>query len=125
MTERFLQVCLNGDVPALLDMLAPGVTLWADSGGKARAPLRPIQGPDKVARFVVGVAAEPLPAGSDLRIIELNGGPAAVLFGPTGPTTVAMLDLDADDHRVTGIHLVANPDKFRGLAALSTRTRAE
>jgi RNA polymerase sigma-70 factor, ECF subfamily len=121
-TKQFLQVCLDGDVSALLNLLAPDVTLWSDSGGKARAPLRPIHGRDKVARFLIAVAAEAQPPGSDVRIVELNGGPAAVLLGPTGPTSVAVLDLGLDDHRITDIHLVANPDKLRGLSVQPAAT---
>jgi hypothetical protein len=121
-TKQFLQVCLDGDVSALLNLLAPDVTLRSDSGGKARAPLRPIHGRDKVARFLIAVAAEAQPPGSEVRIVELNGGPAAVLLGPTGPTSVAVLDLGLDDHRITDIHLVANPDKLRGLSAQPAAT---
>lgn len=118
-TEQFLRVCLDGDVPALLALLAPEVTLWADGGGRSRAPLRPIRGRDKVARFLIAVAGEPLPAGTKLRIVEVNGGPAAVLLSVKGPETVAVLDLDVDDHRIIDVHLIANPDKLRGLAPLA------
>ena len=53
-TERFLRASLEGDLAALLELLAPDATLWADGGGKAKAPLRPIHGADKIARFFVG-----------------------------------------------------------------------
>jgi RNA polymerase sigma factor (sigma-70 family) len=54
-TEKFLAACNNGDVAALMAILAPGVTLYADSGGRVRAPRRPIVGADKVARFFLSV----------------------------------------------------------------------
>ena len=52
MTERFLAAAVGGDVEELLAVLAPGVVLITDGGGKAKAALRPIVGADKVARFL-------------------------------------------------------------------------
>jgi hypothetical protein len=52
-TERFLAAAVGGDLHALLDVLAPDVTLWTDAGGKLRAARRVIQGRDKVARLLV------------------------------------------------------------------------
>lgn len=40
-TERFVGAALGGDLDALLEVLAPDVTLWTDGGGK---------GPDKLVR---------------------------------------------------------------------------
>ena len=40
-TERFLRASLHGDLAALLELLAPDAVLWADGGGKVRAPRRP------------------------------------------------------------------------------------
>ena len=64
-TERFLRASLEGDLAALLELLAPDATLWADGGGKAKAPLRPIRGADKIARFFAAIGTEPLPPGVD------------------------------------------------------------
>lgn len=54
-TEQFLAACDSGDLRALMAVLAPGVTLYADSGGRVRAPRRPIVGADRVARFFLSV----------------------------------------------------------------------
>ncbi|MFC7590701.1 sigma-70 family RNA polymerase sigma factor [Nonomuraea antimicrobica] len=49
-TERFLSAALGGDLKALLQVLAPEVTLWTDGGGKGPATsLHPIHGRDAVA----------------------------------------------------------------------------
>jgi RNA polymerase sigma-70 factor (TIGR02957 family) len=116
-TERFLHASLSGDVTALMELLAPDATLWADAGGKARAPLRPIRGADKIARFFAAIGVEPLPAGSAVEIVAVNGAPAAVLVGPAGPVTALQLDLD-DDGRITDLRLFGNPEKLAGLAML-------
>jgi len=49
---RALYAKAVGDLQQLMDLLAPDVTLLTDGGGKVSAALRPIQGADKVARFL-------------------------------------------------------------------------
>src|SRR5262249_57927214 len=55
-TERFLAAAAGGDIDQLMTVLAPDVTLIADGGGKAKAPLRPVTGAAKVARFLTAAA---------------------------------------------------------------------
>jgi RNA polymerase sigma-70 factor (ECF subfamily) len=116
-TERFLRASVDGDLAALLELLAPDATLWADGGGKIKAPRRPIHGADKIARFFAAIAGEALALSSSVEIVEVNDGPAAVFVGPAGVIAVLQLDLD-EDGRVTDVRLVGNPDKLTGLAAL-------
>ena len=119
-TERFLHAALSGDVATLMELLAPDATLWADGGGKVKAPLRPIHGSDKIARFFVAVAGEALPPGGTVEITEVNGGPAVVLVGPSGAVAVLQLDLD-EAGRVTDVRFMGNPDKLAGITALHIR----
>ena len=116
-TERFLHASLSGDLDMLLELLAPDAALWADGGGRIKAPRRPIHGADKVARFLVGINAGGVPAGATLEIDEVNGAPAAVLVGPEGPIMVLQVDLD-DAQRITDIRLMGNPDKLAGLKSV-------
>ena len=115
-TDRFLHATLSGDVAALTELLAPDATLWPDGGGKVRAPLRPIHGADKIARFFAGIGTTPLEPGSTIGIVEVNGAPAVLLEGPAGPVLVLQVDLD-DDGRVADVRLIGNPDKLSGLRA--------
>ncbi len=112
-TERFLSASTTGDLEGLMEVLAPGVTLLAD-GGRARAPRRPIQGADKVARFLLAIASEPLP---DVRVhlVSLNGGPGIVATSAGSP--IAALTLDVSGGLVQTIYLVTNPDKLARLGA--------
>ncbi|MEU9866588.1 RNA polymerase sigma factor SigJ [Actinomadura sp. NPDC048021] len=112
-TERFLQAALGADLEALMEILAPDVTLWTDGGGKSRATaaLRPIQGAGKVARAIAGTAAR-RPMDLDVVYRTVNGDPSAVLFDQDAPFAVMVLDLDADGHRVRGVYAVTNPDKL-------------
>jgi RNA polymerase sigma-70 factor (ECF subfamily) len=116
-TERFLEAAVDGDVEALMEVLAPGVTLVADGGGRARAPRRPVHGADNVARFLVAVATRP---GQDVqaRLAHVNGGPGIVVISEGEP--VATLVLDVADGVVRTVHLVANPDKLAGIRTPAT-----
>ena len=116
-TERFLRAASGGDLGELLELLAPDAVLWADGGGKAKAPRRPIHGRDKIARFFVGISGGLLPPGGTVRIVEVNGGPAVVLHGADGPLAAAMVDLDPETGRIAVLRLFASPDKMSGLGA--------
>ena len=116
-TERFLEAAVGGDLDALMEILAPGVTLVGDGGGRARAPRRPIRGVEKVARFLVAISSEPLPEGH-LRVAQVNGGPGIVATLEGRP--VATVVLDVADGVIQSIHLVANPDKLGGVRTIET-----
>ena len=106
---------VGGDIEALIRVLAPDVTLWADGGGKARAAgTRPVQGRDKIARLLIGDATRrPIP---DLavRYEHVNGEPSAVLLSGDTPYAVVVLDL-THGGQVCGIYTVTNPDKLSHL----------
>ena len=110
--EQFLAISVTGDLAALMDVLAPGVTLITDGGGRVRAPLREVVGADNVARVLLSVAAQPLP---DRRVdaLDLNGAPAAVVWSGADP--VAALLLEVREGQIQTIYLVANPEKLAGL----------
>lgn len=110
--EQFLSACLTGDVDTLMSVLAPGVTLVADGGGKARAPIRPIHGADKVARFLAAIAAEPPPQ-PRVEVVDLNGGPGVLVTSAGVPVAAFLVDVDAG--RIRTVHAVANPDKLAGV----------
>ena len=120
-TEQFLAACNNGELNALMAVLAPGVTLYADSGGRVRAPRRPIVGADKVARFFlsiwtipysdwIGVAEEP---DLEVRVARVNDGPGLVATVDGKP--VGALVLEIADGLIQSIELIANPDKLAGM----------
>ncbi|CAL9661327.1 ECF RNA polymerase sigma factor SigJ [Streptomyces sp. enrichment culture] len=113
-TERFVRAALGGDIAALMEILAPDVTVWTDGGGKRRpAGLRPVHGRDKAVRLFGGYASgRGRPEGLDLRYRRVNGDDAAVLFQAGSPFAVMVLDLTPDGGQVCGVYVVANPDKL-------------
>jgi hypothetical protein len=124
-TERFLAAAVGGDLHALLDVLAPDVTLWTDAGGRLRAARRVVHGRDKVARLLVAVVKDLL---ADLTIgyAEVNGGPAALLVAGGELLGVLVVDPSEQGDRVNAIYSVVNPDKLTWLAgALRERPSAQ
>ena len=116
MTEQFMEACLSGDMAGLLGLLSEDVTLWSDGGGKVAAAPYPIHGPERVARFLLGVLRT-VPPGFSARPSRVNGGPGIVGYVEGRPTSVVALDLD--DGRLRGVRIVVNPEKLRAVPPLS------
>jgi RNA polymerase sigma factor (sigma-70 family) len=113
-TGRFIEAAFGGDLAALMEMLAPEVTLWFDDGGTSTAGgSRPIRGRDRVARTLVATAHDT--EGLDVQYRQVNGDPSVVVFAQDGPFAVMVLDLAAEGERVRDIYVVSNPDKLASL----------
>ncbi len=108
--SQFVQSCASGDMDGLLHLLAEDIILYSDGGGKAGAALRPIRGPDHVARYIFGVLKK-APATYSVQLAEVNAQPA--LLGYLDGRLYHVLALDVAEGRVRGIYLVLNPDKLR------------
>ncbi|MFE0514302.1 RNA polymerase sigma factor SigJ [Streptomyces sp. NPDC058964] len=114
-TEHFVAAVSGGDLEALLRILAPDVTLWADGGGKATAAgPRPVHGREKVARLLAGATGR-APSVLDVRYRRVNGDPSALLFDGDSPFAVLVLDLVPGGRQVRGVYFLTNPDKLTGL----------
>jgi RNA polymerase sigma-70 factor (ECF subfamily) len=114
-TNRFFAATMEGDLAGLMAVLAPDVTVISDSGGKARAPLRPVIGADNVARFFVAVAQRLLPD-QHATVVELNGSPG--LVATWGGVPIAAATLGIENGLVRYVYLVVNPEKLQGLRGL-------
>jgi len=118
-TARFLAAAVGGDIDGLLAVLAPDVTLTADGGGKAKAPLRLITGAAKVASVLAAFAGRPYqgfaPAQMTVEVAEINGGPGALVLA--GGRVIAAGTLAVAGGRVAAIHLVTNPEKLDAISA--------
>ncbi|MCT7660794.1 sigma-70 family RNA polymerase sigma factor [Mycobacterium deserti] len=109
-----------GDMEAVVRVLHPDVTFTGDSNRRAPTAARVIHGPDKVARFLFGLAAKYGPAflsSSQLANVNgqlgsyLTGSPAGDGFPAVTPRVTAMT---VRDGKICAIWDIANPDKFTG-----------
>ncbi|BBX63175.1 putative sigma factor [Mycobacterium saskatchewanense] len=113
-TARFLRTAADGDVEALMAMLAPDATWTADSGGKVSAARRPVVGAARVAAAVTGLLRK---AGSNLRLktVTCNSAPA-VLFILDGRLE-GVVTVEVVDDKITNFYVTRNPDKLTNLVA--------
>jgi RNA polymerase sigma-70 factor, ECF subfamily len=116
LTERFVEACSTGDMPALLELLAEDITLWSDGGGRVRAALNPIYGPEKVTRFLLGLLRKTPPTFVS-RLARINGQPGIVGYVEGRPASV--LTLDTESGRIRAIRIVVNPEKLWAIPPLS------
>lgn len=108
--EAFLAASATGDLDALLAVLAPDIVLLSDGGAARHAARRPVTGPHRVSRLVLGLAHR-LPADASVLVTELNGC-AAVVVRTAGEVLLTM-SVDVRDGCIRQLLLVVNPDKLR------------
>jgi RNA polymerase sigma-70 factor (ECF subfamily) len=113
----FIRAATEGDVAALIAVLDPAVVLTSDGGGKVTAARNPVHGPDRVARFLVGIGKQVAP-GDRLVPVTVNGGPGFALLGRAG--TRAICALTVHNGLISRVDFVVTPAK---LPDLSDRAR--
>lgn len=112
LTSAFVAASLSGDTSTLAGLLAPDAVALSDGGGRVLAAVNPIRGADRVARFMIGIAAryQQQAAGEVLTPAYVNG--VLGLVGEReGQITFAGV-LDIADGLVRAVHVVVNPDKL-------------
>ncbi|MBO9451819.1 sigma-70 family RNA polymerase sigma factor [Tropicibacter sp. R16_0] len=115
LVKAFFSAAKSGDTGALTKLLAQGVRLHSDGGGKVLATLNPILGRDKVIRFFAGLARKSAGyPGLRWTLCELNGQPAIISREPGGILQAASFEIE--DGRIAKIYMTRNPDKTRHLA---------
>jgi RNA polymerase sigma-70 factor (ECF subfamily) len=117
--EQFLGCLAAQDVAGLERLLAASVRTATDSAGKYSALQAPLAGRGAVARFYVRAAANRAPGGPAVRILDVNGLPAAIvtLARPVrrqAPFLVITLGLD-DRGAIGAIHTILAPGKLTAL----------
>jgi RNA polymerase sigma-70 factor (ECF subfamily) len=97
------------DIDALLQVLDPAATVIADGGGVVPASIRPIEGAERIALYLVDLANQ---AGA-LCLLErrVNGQPG--LVAKHEGVTATVFAFDIQDDRIQRVWAVRNPDKLR------------
>jgi RNA polymerase sigma-70 factor, ECF subfamily len=119
----------EGDMNAVVRLLHPEVTFTGDSNRRAPTAARVIHGPDKVARFLLGLAQRYGPnflASAQLALVNgqlgsyTPGAPAGDGYPEMMPRVTAMT---VRDGKICAIWDIANPDKFTGSPMAPGRRR--
>lgn len=111
----FIEACTDGDMEGLLAVLSEDVILWSDGGGKVRAALNPIYGPEKVSRFLLSILGK-VPPGFNARTAQINGQPGVI--GYVGGQPMSALTLEAAGGQIRTIRIVVNPEKLEAIPSL-------
>jgi RNA polymerase sigma-70 factor (ECF subfamily) len=115
---RFFAAVTDGDVDALVELLAADVVVYGDGGGKGPSWQRPIVGCDRVGRLFAGIGRQLADYDVALQPREVNGQPGATVVDREG-RIVNVFSLDVVDGVVQTIRSVINPDKLRHLGPLA------
>jgi RNA polymerase sigma-70 factor (ECF subfamily) len=118
LAARFFAAVQDGDVDALVEMLAADVAIYGDGGGVVPASPRPIFGRDRVGALIVGWSRLLGELGITVQRHEVNGQPGALVLDQDG-RIVNVISLDIADGLVQTIRSVLNPDKLRHLGPLA------
>jgi RNA polymerase sigma-70 factor (ECF subfamily) len=102
----------DGDIDALLHLVAPDVVLLSDGGGQRRAARHPVVGAARVATYLRSIARRNRGGGAAARRVRINGTDA---FALDLPDRLVVLDADATGGKLTRIRLQSNPEKLAGL----------
>ncbi|HYI61381.1 MAG TPA: RNA polymerase sigma factor SigJ [Acidimicrobiales bacterium] len=115
-TEAFLGAAAEGDMARLVALLAPDAVLTSDGGPHHRAARLPVEGAERVARFVLNITQRIVGPDVGVEVRAINGQPGVVVRAPDG-TVLSTLAVSVVDGRVDRVWALVNPDKTASLAA--------
>jgi RNA polymerase sigma-70 factor (ECF subfamily) len=110
--ESFVKAARDGDLHGLERLFASEVVSYSDGGGLVRAAQKPIEGRDRVAKFISSVTH--FWHGVSLSFIEANGQ-GCVLISRDGEH-VALATVDASEDGVDRVMWFMRPSKIAGIS---------
>lgn len=117
MLRKFVDAVNGGDREALKALFAPDATLISDGGGKAIAARRPLLGAERIATLWYAVARRSR-IRVDRTIVRVNGQPGVAQYFDGRLHSVAVIETDGE--RIHRYYSIANPDKLKSFADIST-----
>ncbi|GAA0413479.1 RNA polymerase sigma-70 factor [Microbispora corallina] len=118
LASRFFGALREGDVAGLQELLAAGVSMVGDGGGKAPQLARAVIGAENVARLLASVFPWLSRVGVTFEPHEINGQPGAIFRDRDGKVFHTLV-LDVLDGQIQTIRSVINPDKLRHLGPVA------
>ncbi|MFG2479013.1 RNA polymerase sigma-70 factor [Streptomyces fagopyri] len=112
--EVFLVAAQTGSLSALEDVLSADVVSYSDGGGIRGASRIPVVGRPHVSKYLAAFAPRFWP-GTDIRWVESNGAPAALVSSQGHP--VVLLSVDASERGIERLMWVMNPAKLEPYVA--------
>ncbi len=118
LVREFMEAIDGEDMAGLLDVLADDIVLYSDGGGNAAHALDPIDGPLRVARFLIGINRN-APESLEVEPRMINGSPGFIAYidGQVHSVVALRLGLGA----VENVYIVVNPEKLKHLSDEAAR----
>ena len=110
----FVQATQTGELAELIALLTEDAVLYSDGGGRVRAALLPILGPDRIARMFIGLRRFNVDGPPPARFVRINGSPGVLVRGGDGNLSAMTFALEGG--KVKAVYVVRNPDKLAGVA---------
>lgn len=118
---RFLAAMASGDLQAVIATLHPDARIMGDANGTTSTAINVVRGPEKVARFYLGLVARFGDTALDsLQLVHVNGQLGVAIAGIDGGTKrmsspPRIGGLTVRDGLVWAAYDVANPEKHAGV----------
>jgi hypothetical protein len=110
LVREFKQAWETQDIAALIGLLDPAATVTGDGGGLVNASPQPIEGGERIARYIAGLLDGPA-AGVTFTERTVNGQPG--LVARRDGSTVAVYAFEIAGDRIKRVWAVLNPGKLR------------
>lgn len=113
LVKEFLHATQTGELSELMALLTDDAILYSDGGGKVRAALLPIYGPDRISRMFIGLRRFQNGELPPTRFVRINGSPGVLTRGSDGTINAMTFAFEGD--KVKAVFIVRNPDKLTGI----------
>ncbi|GAA5482596.1 RNA polymerase sigma-70 factor [Haloferula sargassicola] len=110
LVREFVEATRTGELAELIRLLTEDAVLYSDGGGKVRAALLPIYGPDRIARMFIGLRRHHPAGPPPVHFVQINGSPGILTRSGDGSLTAMTFALEAG--RVKAVYAIRNPDKL-------------
>lgn len=108
--RAFVVACGVGDLQQLKNLLSDEVVAYSDGGGKVIAALRPLQGLERVMRFLNRLMAQRNKV-ANIKWCQVNGQAGVMLTDVDGNLSVLTVEHSGD--KIESIYVMRNPDKLQ------------
>lgn len=108
--RAFKHAWQTGDLARLIEVLDPNATAITDGGGIVSAALKPLHGPEAIARFFLGIVERQ----NDLTIADVlvNGEPGLIATDSNDETLAVMAFQTTTNGTIRQVWAVRNPEKL-------------
>lgn len=109
LVTKFIEALRSGDIDQLQELITDDAVMYSDGGGKATAAPKPVEGPDRVSKFLMSIAQKT----ADRVTVErsaVNNNPGFLTYMNGELHSIWIFEIT--DGRIQKIFSVLNPDKL-------------